>query len=226
MSEPAGVWKYLRGLESYSLCDWPGVPSCVLFMGSCNLRCPTCHNYKLAWNMTELPVLPAYRLKTFLAERAKWLEGVTVTGGEPTFVPGIGELLWEVGKFGLPIKLDTNGMRPDMVRELLDGGLVKKFAVDVKGPFHKYPELTGDCVTAGVAENNIRAIFEMAATAPESFYFRTTRVPLLTDDDLDTVRAYLPHGFDLIIQEYVAPRREEHAVADHEERRSVGDLVH
>ncbi len=112
MSTTQNVWHYLRGLEPFSLCDWPGHPCSTLFLGSCNLRCPTCHNHILAWGMDELELVPAATAKAFLAERAKWIHGVTITGGEPTFVPGLGELLWEIKQLNLPVKLDTNGMLP------------------------------------------------------------------------------------------------------------------
>ncbi|MEF2145342.1 MAG: radical SAM protein [Desulfovibrionaceae bacterium] len=224
MSEPTGVWKYVRGLERFSLCDWPGVPCCVVFLGTCNLLCPTCHNHTLAWTPERLPLLPRWAIKAYLAERRKWLGGITVTGGEPTHVPHVGELLWELKRFDLPVKLDTNGMRPDVVRDLLDSGLVDRFAVDVKGPFRMYPELTGNAVSAIAAQANIEAIFALAQDAPDKFYFRTTRVPALTDKHMDEVRDLLPRDFELTVQEYVAPRRE-NAVANHEERRAVGDVV-
>ena len=215
----------MRGLEPLSLCDWPGRPCAVIFLGGCNLRCPTCHNFELAWTMERLPVVPDWKVRVFLAERRRWLMGVTVTGGEPTMAPGLGELLWELNKLELPVKLDSNGMRPDVVAELLDQGLVHTFAVDVKGPYAKYPALTGNAVDEALARANMERIFALAESRPESFYFRLTRVPGLTDDDVRQARGYLPEGFSLTIQDYVPPRRT-YAEADHEERRPVGDVVH
>ena len=219
------VWKHVRGLEPFSLCDWPGRPSAVVFLGGCNLRCPTCHNFELAWNMELLPEIPAARLRGFFRERAKWLDGIVVTGGEPTCVPGIGEILWELGKFGLPIKVDSNGMRPEMIHHILSMDLAATFAVDVKGPYEKYPELTGNAVSAVVARRNLEQVFAMASAMPDRFYFRLTRVPALNTIDVDTARGYLPAGFGLTVQDFVAPRRS-NAHADHEARRPVGDLVH
>ena len=226
MNESAGVWNFVRGLERFSLCDWPGRTCAVVFLGGCNLRCPTCHNAELAWDMHSLPVVPASILKVQLAERSRWLDGVTVTGGEPTTVPGLTELLHELGKLHLPVKLDTNGMRPQVVADLLRHGLVDTFAVDIKGPYELYPRLTGGAVTEAQAAANLGAILDLARANPTRFYFRTTTVPALTDDDVDTARGYLPRGFSLTLQDYVPPRRIAHALADHEERRPVGDLVH
>jgi pyruvate formate lyase activating enzyme len=226
MDKPSGVWNYVRGFENLSLCDWPGRSTCILFLGGCNLRCPTCHNFELAWDMHSLPPVEARDIKAYLRDRAGWLDGVTITGGEPTIVPGVGELLYEVKKSGLPIKMDTNGMRPDVVHDLLQYKLVDVFAVDVKGPYEKYPALTGNAVSEIAAKANLERIFAMAETAPEAFYFRLTGVPGLTQEDIDTARSYLPLNLELKIQQYVPPRRKtENAKPDNEKRRQVGDVV-
>jgi pyruvate formate lyase activating enzyme len=208
-----------------SLCDWPGKVCTVLFLGGCNLRCPTCHNFELAWSMEELPQTPAYKAKVFLAERKKWLDGVTVTGGEPTIAPGLADFLRDLREFGLPIKLDTNGMRPDVVATLLEKGLVDQFAVDVKGPYSKYLELTGGSVDAESAARRLTSIFELAEAAPERFYFRCTRVPSLDDEDIRRTRAQIPHCFELLMQDYKPPRRK-HALSHQETRRPAGDMAH
>lgn len=228
MEKPTGVWNYVRGFEHFSLCDWPGRTSCVIFLGGCNLRCPTCHNHELAWSMNRLPAIPENDLKVFLRNRAKWLDGVTVTGGEPTCVSELGELLYEIKKCNLPVKVDSNGMRPEIIKDILDYRLADVFAVDVKGPFAKYPELTGDAMSAIAARSNLEKVFELARKRPDSFYFRLTKVPGITAGDIDEARGYLPEGFELKLQEYVPPRRRkvEHAQPDHETRRASGNVVH
>jgi pyruvate formate lyase activating enzyme len=200
------------------------MPCCVLFLGGCNLRCPTCHNASLAWDMGSLPLVTPARVRAFLAERKRWLSGVAITGGEPTAVSGLGEILHEVSTSGLPIKLDTNGMLPEVVELLLAQGLVARFFVDVKGPFALYPELTGGGASERDARRNLGHVFALAKSRPESFLFRTTQVPLLTDDDIQTVRGMLPSGFDLTVQTYTPPRRP-HALTDSEARRTAGNLV-
>ncbi|SMF05008.1 anaerobic ribonucleoside-triphosphate reductase activating protein [Desulfovibrio gilichinskyi] len=218
-------WNHLRGIEPLSLCDWPGKATCVFFMGGCNLNCPTCHNFDMAWNMEKLPVLPKEDIKSFLRNRAQWLDGVTITGGEPTLVPNLGEILFEIRKASkLPIKMDSNGMTPETLEDLLQQGLVEQFAIDVKGPYVKYPALTGQAVTAETARKNLERVFDLATVNPGAFYFRITKVPILTDDDVETARGYLPDGFDLTIQKYIPPRRE-HAHADNEAGRPVGNMV-
>lgn len=218
------AWNHLRGLTPLSLCDWPGHPCCVVFLGGCNLRCPTCHNAGLAWDMENLPLLTQASLRVFLAKRKRWLSGITVTGGEPTAVPGVGTILHELAASGLPIKLDTNAMLPEAVELMLAEGLVSLFAVDVKGPFDKYPALTGGAVSEHDARRNLSRIFALAEARPEAFFFRTTKVPLLDEHDLDTVRGMLPAGFSLTTQDFKPPRRP-HALTDTEARRTTGNLV-
>lgn len=218
------AWKHLRGMTPLSLCDWPGRPCCVVFLGGCNLRCPTCHNASLAWDMESQPLLPQARLRSFLASRARWLSGVTVSGGEPTTVPGIGMILHEIAASGLPVKLDTNGMLPEVAEALLAEGLVEVFSVDVKGPPALYPELSGGAVSELDARRNLSRIFALAENRPGAFNFRTTLVPRLSQTDLETVRGMLPAGFTLATQDYQPPRRP-HALADTEARRTAGNLV-
>jgi pyruvate formate lyase activating enzyme len=218
------VWNHVRGLEPLSLCDWPGRTSCVIFLGGCNFNCPTCHNFDMAWNMEKLPLISKKDIQSFLKDRAIWLDGVTITGGEPTIVPGLGELLYEISQFKLPIKVDSNGMRPEILEDILDQGMAEQFAIDVKGPYEKYPALSGRAVTPETARKNLEKVFSLAEAHPDSFYFRLTKVPILTDEDVDTARGYLPEGFDLTIQKFIPPRRE-NAHADNEAGRQVGDMV-
>ena len=221
----ANAWNHLRGLTPLSLCDWPGHPCCVVFLGGCNLRCPTCHNGDMAWDMESQPLVTQAALRAFLAKRKRWLSGITVTGGEPSTVPGIGAILHELAQSGLPIKLDTNAMLPEVVEAMLAEGLVARFAVDVKGPFVKYPALTGGAVSELAARRNLSRIFALAEARPEAFFFRTTLVPLLDAADVNAVRAMLPAGFSLTTQEYQPPRRP-HALTDSEARRTTGNLVY
>ena len=218
------AWKHLRGMEHVSLCDWPGRIACVLFFGGCNLRCPTCHNAGLAWHKELFPVIPRDDVLDYLSRRKSWLEGITITGGEPTLVPDLPNFLAELKTLGLAVKMDTNGQRPDVVRDLLKAGLVDVFAVDVKGPWHKYPDLTGGMAQPERAEENLNHIFDLARQFKEAFYFRTTFVPALTERDIKAVRRVLPPGFDLTLQPYVIPGGI-YAQTDSKEGRLPGDLV-
>lgn len=204
--EPS-AWDEVRGFEKLTLSDWPGHQSCIIFLGGCEFRCPTCHNYALAWTPQKLPVYPRTEIKAYLSARAKWLDGIVITGGEPTENPRLAELLTELRTYGLPIKVDTNASRPDVVRSLLEGGLADAFSVDVKGPYRKYPELTGNVMGEDQARENLNRIFRMAEANPGRFLFRTTQVPILSDADVDEARGYLPEGASHTTQKFVPPRR-------------------
>lgn len=225
MEHNKSAWSNLRGLTSLSLCDWPGRSACVLFLGGCGLHCPTCHNAGLAWNPERYPVLFTPDVLRFLSSRAGWLDGIVVSGGEPTSDPNLLPLLADLKRLGLPVKVDTNGMQPDVLAAILKHGLAQAFSVDIKGPFDKYPQLTGGAVSQATATARLTAILDLAAHHPEAFLFRLTKVPLLDDADVDIARSYLPHGFTLAIQTYIEPRRT-HAAADSQERWTTGDLVH
>lgn len=201
-------WSRLRGLEPLSLCDWPGRVCAVLFLGGCDLRCPTCHNFHLAWNSEDDPCLSRDRALDFLDQRAPWLDGLVVTGGEPTLSTGLPEWLAELrARLDLPVKLDTNGMHPDVVERILDIQAADLLAVDLKGPWSKYPALTGNKITAREAKASLGRIFNLAERHPKHFLFRTTLVPLLTPEDLREIRSLPPSGFLLQTQPFRQPSR-------------------
>jgi len=206
MADTSPVWERVRGMVPVSLCDWPGRITCVLFAGGCNLRCPTCHNASLAWSWGTLPGLDKGAVLTDLHRRRRWLDGITLSGGEPTCAPGLDELLADLASTGLPVKLDSNGSAPHVLERVLEAGLVQTLAVDVKGPWAMYPELTGQSMSADVARDALVEVFALARAHPGQVYFRCTKVPGLTAADLDATRAQVPEGLPLLFQEYVEPR--------------------
>lgn len=220
----SAAWNSIFGFERLSLCDWPGYASCVIFTGGCNMRCPTCHNWQLAWEAASLPVFPRKDIERYIRARAGWLDGIVITGGEATEVEGIADLARDLRAYGLPIKMDTNGLRPDVVELLLRDNLVDAFSVDVKGPWHLYPRLSGNTTSAAEAERCLGHVFRLAMGNPGVFLFRQTRVPLLSDEDVEMTRTYLPEGHTLATQDYIPPRRK-HAEADTQTGRTAGDMV-
>jgi len=199
-------WQMLMGYQPLSLCDWPGKISAVLFFGGCNLRCPTCHNAFLSWNPDQTSCLDCTETMGSIARNRKWLDGLVLSGGEVTILPEFDALLQELLEVGLPLKLDTNGFRPEAVRKALEYDQVRIIAVDIKGPWVMYPELSGGSADPGQAEKCLGEVLALAGTCPERFIFRCTRVPALTDKDIQTVRSYLPEGIDLKVQVYMPPR--------------------
>ncbi len=200
------AWSEVRGLVPVSLCDWPGRVTAVLFVGGCPWRCPTCHNAELAWYPERLPALHRQAVLAELTRRRQWLDGVVVSGGEPTAWPGLELLVREIVALGLPVKLDTNASAPQVVERLVTEELVAAVAVDVKGPWRSYPRLTGGAVDPATAEANFRRILALAQKNPQRFLFRCTKVPALSPQDLLEVRRYVPETFPFYWQEYIPPR--------------------
>lgn len=123
------------GLQKTTLLDYPGHVAATIFLGGCNFRCPFCHNAELLGNEAPAQYTEAEVL-AFLKKRSSILEGVCITGGEPTLQPeGLEALIRKVRELGLSVKLDTNGSRPDVVRHLAAEGLLDYIAMDIKaGP--------------------------------------------------------------------------------------------
>ncbi|WP_235956956.1 radical SAM protein [Fundidesulfovibrio magnetotacticus] len=218
----------IRAVTPLSLCDWPGRSAAVLYLGGCNLRCPTCHNASLAFTPSRHPALDASAVLKGLAARARWLDGVVVCGGEPTLDPGLFPLVQALDALGPPVKVDTNGMAPDVVERLFEACPRTCFAVDVKGPWEKYPVLTGGAASPEAARERLEAVFALAARDPARFRFRITLVPELTPDDVSAARRQLPPCFTLNEQTYLPPpagKETAHALADPEARRLPGNLV-
>ncbi|GAB6886853.1 anaerobic ribonucleoside-triphosphate reductase activating protein [Desulfothermus okinawensis JCM 13304] len=197
------IFEKIKGFQPVSLCDWPGKVACVIFLGGCNFRCPTCHNKKIAFYPEKVPSIEIDSIFSYLQKKKNWLDGVVISGGEPTIAQDLDILIKEVRKLGFSVKLDTNGSHPEVISRLLDGKLVELFAVDVKGPFEKYGELTGTKIATQKVKENFEWIFKLAQENPSRFLFRLTKVPILTKKDIEIAKTYLPGGFNLNLQEYL-----------------------
>jgi pyruvate formate lyase activating enzyme len=145
--EKMDAWQLVKGFEPVSLCDWPAKISCVIFIGGCNFRCPTCHNKSIAFYPEKISSIPKEDILEYLVQKRGWIDGVVITGGEPTCASGLDFLIKEIKDLGYLVKLDTNGSNPELIEDFLIRDLVDVFAVDVKGPFEKYEILTGNRIT-------------------------------------------------------------------------------
>ena len=122
----------IKGLYKTSLVDYPGKVSSVIFTGGCNLRCGYCHNPDLACNSDELEKIEDEEVFSFLEKRKGLIDGITVSGGEPTLDKGLLEFLRRIKSMGLLVKLDTNGFSPSVVEQCLMEKLTDYIAVDLK----------------------------------------------------------------------------------------------
>ena len=119
------------GLQKTTLLDFPGHVAATVFTGGCNFRCPFCHNSELLGNDAK-PLFTEEEVLKFLTKRRGILEGVAITGGEPTLQPDLRSFIIKVRELGYKIKLDTNGSRPNVLRALCEDGLIDCVAMDIK----------------------------------------------------------------------------------------------
>jgi len=173
----------IRGFIETSLVDWDGRISGVMFVGGCNFACPFCHNYELL--AEKGPTIPFESIEAMLVAQSGWVDGVVVTGGEPTCSGGIFDLLERLKSLELMVKLDTNGSNPDVVVELVKAGLVDYVAMDIKTGLsrepvdsagaRKYDVAAGRSVDIDAVEESI----ELLLSGEVDYEFRTTLVPTI-----------------------------------------------
>ena len=143
----------IAGLQKCTLLDYPGKVACTVFLPGCNFRCPFCHNYELLSQPEEL--MEEEEFFAFLQKRKGLLQGVCVTGGEPTLQPELPAFLQKIRDLGFSVKLDTNGYRPEALRSVLEQGLVDYVAMDLKNGPDAYAQTCGlECLdTAKIRES-------------------------------------------------------------------------
>ena len=165
----------IKGFLETSFLDWPGQVSSVLFLAGCNFRCPFCHNYGLVLNHTEFPSLDWTAIRSRLAGFRGWIDGVVISGGEPTLSPGLTDLIRDIRGLGFMVKLDTNGSRPEVLSTLLEEGLLDHVAMDVKGPLDEvsYARAAG---RPGFLDQ-VKHSLDLLAESGLSYTLRTTVVP-------------------------------------------------
>ena len=170
----------IKGLQKLTLLDFPDKMACTLFTFGCNFRCPFCHNASLVLAArADDSVMPEEEFFDFLTRRKGMLEGVCVTGGEPTLQPDLPDFLARIKAMGYAVKLDTNGYRPGMLRNLVEAGLVDYVAMDIKNGKSFYPKTTG--VNLDFA--NIEESVALLKKGKVPFEFRTTLVAELHSEE-------------------------------------------
>lgn len=133
----------LQGLQKLTLLDYPGHVACTVFLGGCNFRCPFCHNAPLVVGGEATDEIDSEALLAFLKKRVGILDGVAVTGGEPTLREELPALLRSIKALGFSVKLDTNGSAPERLRHLVSEGLCDYVAMDIKNAMDAYAKTVG-----------------------------------------------------------------------------------
>lgn len=190
----------ISGLQKLTLLDFPGKTAATVFLAGCNMRCPFCHNSSLV-ESASLDGISEEELFSYLRKRQGILDGVCITGGEPTLRRGLYEFLSEIKALGYLVKLDTNGTNPEKLKELLDSGVVDYVAMDIKNTPEKYPETSG---TPNLCVDDIKKSVQILKSSNVDHEFRTTLVDgFHTEKDVEEIAKWLGEGEKYFLQKFV-----------------------
>lgn len=168
----------IGGLQKFSLIDYPGKIAAIVFTQGCNFRCPYCYNPELVDPARFREPLDESEIFSFLTARKGKLDGVVITGGEPTLQPDLQDFIRRVRDLGFCVKLDTNGSNPEVLQDLIARGVLDYIAMDIKAPLAGRkgdPESAYASVTrSSVKDSDIRRSIELILTSGIDHEFRTT----------------------------------------------------
>ena len=194
----------LGGLVKFTLIDFPGTPAAIVFTQGCNFRCRYCHNPELVYPHLFTESMPEEEVMAFLQRRRGTLEGVVISGGEPTLQEDLVRFMAQVKALGYKTKLDTNGTRPEVLKELIDKKLVDFIAMDLKAPLEKYAAITGVEANSTVLRESMSLIVKSGL----AYQFRTTYdKEVLTDDDIAAI-SQIVEGKNYTVQECLPVAKE------------------
>jgi pyruvate formate lyase activating enzyme len=192
----------LGGYQKLTLIDYPGKIATTVFTVGCSFQCPFCHNPELVkngtWNIENGKKIEKDFFE-FLEKRKERLEGVCITGGEPTIQKDLADFIKKIKKIGYSVKLDTNGSRPDVLRNIIKEKLVDFIAMDIKDQPNKYKKTTG-----GKADiERIKLSIGMIMNSGIPYEFRTTAVPgIHKESDFDEIARWIKGSMAYYLQAY------------------------
>lgn len=191
----------IKGLAKLTLLDYPGKVACTVFTGGCNFRCPFCHNASLVIRPGDVDAIDEEDFFSFLQKRHGVLEGVCVTGGEPTLMPDLEAFLERIKLYGYSVKLDTNGSFPEKLAALVEAGLVDRVAVDIKNSPESYGKTVG---IDNFDLSPIRQTVEYLKSGAVDYEFRTTVVnELHSEADMESIGRWIEGANAYYLQQFI-----------------------
>ncbi len=191
----------IKGFLETSFVDWPGKVSSVLFLPSCNLRCQYCHNHSLVLHPEQYRTFPLRTILHRLISFRGWIDGVCITGGEPTLQEGLSPLIQTLKRRGFLVKLDTNGSRPELLEKLIAKREVDFISMDIKAPLcaSDYSRVAG----VPVDLERIWRSIQVLKRGDVEYQFRTTVVPgLHSTGDIRKLGMQLEAGSRWVLQNF------------------------
>lgn len=191
----------LLGLQKLTLLDYPGKMACTVFTGGCDFRCPFCHNASLVIGVAKAPKLSEEEFFAFLNKRKGILEGVCISGGEPTLQPDLKDFIKKIRELGFSVKLDTNGNNPKVLKELVGEGLLDYVAMDIKNSLEKYPLTTGvDALSVDSVKESVAFLLSDVV----DYEFRTTIVKELHNEaDVESIAKLIKGAKRYFLQGFI-----------------------
>jgi pyruvate formate lyase activating enzyme len=191
----------IKGFSEISFLDWPGKLCSVLFLPLCNFRCPYCHNHSLIFHPEQYSTVPLEDILVHLHSLRTWIDGVCLTGGEPTLHADLPLLVQEIKRNGFLVKLDTNGSHPQMLENLIEGGEIDFVSMDVKAPLD--PFRYSRSIGLPVKLKPILESIEILKRGKVEYEFRMTVVPgLHQEEDIQMLGDQLKSGQRFILQNF------------------------
>lgn len=191
----------IHGFLKSTLLDYPRHLAATIFLGGCNMRCLFCHNASLVLRPDSQPVIPTEEVLSYLTKRRGVLEGVCITGGEPTLYKELPLFIKQIKDIGLKVKLDTNGTNPAMMKELIDNGLIDYVAMDIKNSREKYIQTAGN---KDISLDKINESISLLLSNIIDYEFRTTVVKELhTKNDMESIGSWIKGAKAYYLQAYV-----------------------
>lgn len=192
---------HISAIQKTTLLDYPGKLACTIFVPGCNLRCPFCHNAGLVLPEQIQPAAISFEEFTaFLAKRTGKLDGVCISGGEPTLYPDLPERICAIRRMGFSVKLDTNGTNPQMLESLIHDGLVDYVAMDIKNSPGRYKETCGGMDVL----DQVRKSADLLLSGDAPYEFRTTVCkPLHTQESIQQIGQWLRGAKQYFLQSFV-----------------------
>jgi len=189
----------LGGYQKLTLIDYPGKIATTVFTVGCSFRCPFCHNPELVNLRLAHDEKSEKEFFDFLKKRKGKIEGICITGGEPTIQPDLVDFIKKIKKLGFKIKLDTNGSRPDVLKKLLDAKLLDFVAMDIKNSLKRYNKTIGNKVDT----DRIKLSVDLIRNSRLPYEFRTTVVPgIHSEKDFDEIAKWIKGAKSYYLQEY------------------------